>query len=62
MKKLYICPQISFESIEDEDLMINTSNTATTSYLVDPKDDSNNTPGIIGEDGPPIGWDDEGDD
>ncbi len=42
--------------------MINTSNTATTSYLVDPKDDSNNTPGIIGEDGPPIGWDDEGDD
>lgn len=35
MKKEYIRPLISVEVIEDENLMISTSHTQTTSYLED---------------------------
>lgn len=63
MKKHYISPLITFEYIEDEDLMIAISHTETASHVIDPTDDSQDTPGIIGDGDAPIviGGDDTGD-
>ncbi len=63
MKKLYISPLISFEPLEEEELMIAMSHTETASHVIDPKDDSQDTPGIIGGGDAPIviGGDDTGD-
>ncbi|MBQ9237247.1 MAG: hypothetical protein IJ183_04965 [Prevotella sp.] len=54
MKKYYISPQITFEPLEDESLMINTSGTSTTSYGDDPKKEWNDTPGLGGDSEAPI--------
>lgn len=36
MKKLYVTPTASFEALEEESLMIETSGTLTTNRAVDP--------------------------
>ncbi len=59
MKKLYISPLITFEPLEDEDLMIAMSHTETASHVIDPTDDSQDTPGIIGGSDAPIVDDDD---
>lgn len=63
MKKHYISPLITFEYIEDEDLMIAMSHTQIASHIIDPTDTSTDTPAIIGDEEAPIviGGDDTGD-
>ena len=60
MKKSYIQPEISFENIEDEDLMISMSHTDTKDYTNDPAGETSDditinpnpaeTPGTLPED------------
>ncbi|GEM_PF-6918409 len=54
MKKLYISPQIVFEPLEDEELMIAMSHTQTESRIIDPDATYTDTPGLIGESDAPI--------
>lgn len=49
MKKLYLCPQIVFEPLEDEDLLISPSKTQTTSFWNDPSEEKYNSPGFGGD-------------
>ena len=54
MKKLYLCPHIVFEPLEDEDLLISPSKTQTTSFWNDPSEEKYNSPGFGGDGSAPI--------